>query len=1594
MTIEYRVLGSLEVTRGGAPVDLGSPRQRALLAFLLMRSNTVVSTDRLIDELWRDSAAKERQNALWVYISNLRSALEPNRKKRTDGTVLLTRSPGYVLRVEPGQLDAETFERQVSTVRATIETDPAEASLLAREALALWRGHAYEEFRYEIWAGDEIHRLEELRLQAIELRIEADLRHGAGTELIAELEALRREHPVREPFAEQLMLALYRSGRTVDALGVFRDVSSRLGQDLGIEPGQRLRRLEERIVTGDPMLEAPHAAHRATTGDGLTVRGYEIRGQIGEGTFGVVLRAYQPAIGREVAIKVIRPELANDPSFIRRFESEAQLVARLEHPHIVPLYDYWREPGAAYLVMRMMRGSTLESLLLESALDGPQAAIIVDQLSRALAAAHEKRVFHRDIKPANVLLDDDRNAYLSDFGVAIGGSSGGPPADVVRSTLDERYAPPETFAGDGVGPQTDIYGLAVVMAQALTGITAGYQQIRGGLPAGVVTVLDRATAPRPADRYPDVRAFGEDLVEALGRERPDLTSEPDAAVENPYKGLRSFSTADAGDFFGRDRVIDRLVGRLGDPGPNGRFIAVVGPSGSGKSSVVKAGLIPAVHGGAIPGASSWFVAQMTPGVRPFESLETALLSVAVSSPPSLLEMLHFDGIAATIDTVVPDEGHLLLVIDQFEEIFTLTDDEHRDRFIDQLVHLATDRHARVRVIITLRADFYDRPLRKRPLGELLRTGTELITPMSREELEQAIEGPAGRVGISIDHDVVHAMIDEAIDEPGALPLLQYTLTELFDRRSGSTISMAEHQEIGGVSGSLVRRADSILARLGHTAAETARQVFLRLVTIGEEGSSDTRRRALVSELRTIGDPEVVDTVLESFGRRRLLSFDRDPVSRSPTVEIAHESLLTEWGRFAHWIDDARDDLRLYRGLRVAVLEWEESGRDEGYLLTGARLARARAWAGETSISLSRAERDFVEFSVHRQDRLDEEEAQRVEETERARTRAARRTKQLSVVGVVSVVVAAIAGFAFDQRSDAVQARTDLDSMVTSLQLADESTSLLSIDPELSALLAVEAVKVTAPRGFATPDAIDAVHWSLHELGVTYPVDESTPAYVRRGPKGAVGVWGLPVDALTSLALDAVAPRSLTAAECERFAPDLPCPTAVTVGDTEVLGGIEAYASSASFSDVEVLIRSPMGDDEFGGVLRSLQPVADDLGISIRHESAFGPGGIVEEITTGGDGAVFMLAQPGFLPRAAQHHRLLDLSRFVDPDQLEAEFGTYLVSLSRLGTDGRWPSSEGPVFGVFGKGDVKSLIWINTERFEETSASALGTWDDFEQTVLELRSSELAPICFGLDSPGYDGWPGTDLIENWVLRSQGVEFYDDWVAHRVPFDHPAVIEAIAAVGRLFLSDGVIDGGAKGATRRGHTETPYDLWANPSASCVLAPGGSFLPTQLVAFGPDDVEPAAGVREFPVIDHEHSEAILGAGTLSIAVEDRPEVRAIMALMASREWGEPVMAEDAPAMIPLNARFDRDQIANPAFRIIHESVSSAVTSDSFRFDGSDQMPPEIGGDFGAFLEGMLRLFREGTVDNVDELAAEIAADIEATWAALESDDGPTTGP
>ena len=541
------------------------------------------------------------------------------------------------------------------------------------------------------------------------------------------------------------------------------------------------------------------------------------------------------------------------------------------------------------------------------------------------------------------------------------------------------------------------------------------------------------------------------------------------ALENPYKGLRAFQESDADDFFGREALTTRLLNRLRDDVELAHFLAVVGPSGSGKSSVVRAGLVPALRRGLLPDSQNWVLVEIIPGAHPLEELEAALLRVAVNPPSSLLPQLKEDqrGLLRAAKRVLPDDPskELVLVIDQFEEVFTLVQDEQaRSHFLDNIYTAVADPRSPVRVITTLRADFYDRPLLYSRPGELVRQRTEVVLPLAPDELERAIVRPAERVGVGLESNLLAAIVQDVSDQPGVLPLLQYALTELFELRERRLMTLSSYQASGGVTGALARRAEALYAEFSPVEREAARQLFLRLVTLGE-GEDDTRRRVRRAELASAApDESALDRVMELFGRYRLLTFDRDPITGGPTVEVAHEALLRTWGRLREWLDTSRESLRIHRRLLTAASEWTGSGRDSSFLAPGARLAQFETLAHEGSLALNSEERAYLEASVEERQRQIEVERQRQAQEVALQKRAANRLRWLTAVLAVSFLIAAgLSLFALSNQVEAESQRRRAEANTTqseALRLAAEAKTLLQTgnQPELTALLGIHSMQ--------------------------------------------------------------------------------------------------------------------------------------------------------------------------------------------------------------------------------------------------------------------------------------------------------------------------------------------------------------------------------------------------------------------------------------------------------------------------------------------------------------------------------------------------------
>jgi len=1072
------LLGPVAVAVNGVFVEVTSMRQRRLLASLALRADRLVSEDELIDRLWtdRDDQPANPRAALQTYVSRLRTQLGSD--------AIAHQPPGYVLRGTSVWLDSDLLETGLVRVDELHANGDSSAALdECDQMLSLVRGPVLGELADEEWARPDALRLEEMIVRAREARLRVSVDAGLP-DAISQLEGFVAAHPLREQAQEQLARALYADGRHAEALRRLSEYRRLLSEELGLEPGPAVAALERQILEHDPGLAVETVSR--------TIAGYRLGEQIASGSFGAVYRAEQPSVGREVAIKVVRPELANDPDFVRRFEAEAQTVARLEHPHIVPLYDYWRDHGGAYLVMRWIRGGSAEQKLVR---DGPwlldDVARLVNEVGAALAVAHQSGVIHRDVKPANILIDETGNSYLTDFGIAVDAS-----ADAtleLGSAGSPLYVAPELLSGGSPSIAADIYSLGIVLHELLTGrVPYGDSEsvevlsqrktrepvpsVRGDrpeLPEAVDAVIATATQREPGQRFASMgelvlafrHAVGGALVGAASTDSVIVQRPRQALTETlvglemrgvqPYKGLAAFTEADAEDFYGRGGLVDELVSHLDDS----RFLIVTGPSGSGKSSTVRAGLVPRMR------QRGMYVATIIPGAHPMDEVETALERLAIRSHGRLLPELLADerGLTRCVKRILPDdESELLLVIDQFEELFTLAAAEQRDGFLAALATAVDDPRSRLRVVGTLRADFYDRPLQHAAIAELVRANTAAVTTLTGAELEAAISRPAARVGVSVEPALVAELLREVGDEPAALPLLQYALTETFERRTRDVMDLAVYEAIGGISGALANRADEVANQLDR--AEEIRRLFTRLITLGE-GVEDTRRRVVRSEIGGVGG-EVID----AFGEARLLTFDHDPATREPTVEVAHEALIREWPRLRIWLTEDRDGLRLLRHLGQSAEEWISAGRPEEELYRGGRLEAAEDYAAQHEADLSDLEREYLTGSVAHRERELEEERLRIRRLRRLLATVAVVAAVALVAGVVAIQSRRLATERADEAQLALgeaersaqvaeqrrEQATVAEESAETRRLASEAGFRVQADRQVGLLLAVEA----------------------------------------------------------------------------------------------------------------------------------------------------------------------------------------------------------------------------------------------------------------------------------------------------------------------------------------------------------------------------------------------------------------------------------------------------------------------------------------------------------------------------------------------------------
>jgi WD40 repeat protein/energy-coupling factor transporter ATP-binding protein EcfA2 len=541
---------------------------------------------------------------------------------------------------------------------------------------------------------------------------------------------------------------------------------------------------------------------------------------------------------------------------------------------------------------------------------------------------------------------------------------------------------------------------------------------------------------------------------------------PDADLDEvvcPYRGLEAFGAEHAQFFYGRDSDIEHLLSKI----QHNRFLAVLGASGSGKSSVVLAGLLPRLQAGALPGSENWKVQVLRPGVDPLKALADAatLLSAHQSVNKTLDELASdprtLDGVSGLILAQDRSAQRVVWVVDQAEELFTQCSDvAKRAQFLANLVHVSTVEGGRAMVVLTMRADFYANCAEYRDFARLLESNQYLVGPLDEAGLRRAIVQPAGDLGRTFETGLVETILDDVRQQPGGLPLLQYALRELWQRQVGRVLTLRGYRDAGGVAGALAKRADAVYQGLTGEEQRVARTTLLQL-TQPQEGMDATRRRATLRQLVPSETMRpVVEQVVQQLVAARLLTTDRQ--ANDEWVDVAHESLIRNWETLHQWVEEDREGLRLLHKLQDASEEWRGRGQTDDELWGGARLAQALEWQPQHEDMLSDDVRAFIDASVAKRDHRERAERAQVEQRLRDARDISRANRflrlWLAVAVIIGIVAVSATVFALQQKStadvNALQADQQRQGRVTEL-LAAEALDRLD-QRDLSLLLSVEA----------------------------------------------------------------------------------------------------------------------------------------------------------------------------------------------------------------------------------------------------------------------------------------------------------------------------------------------------------------------------------------------------------------------------------------------------------------------------------------------------------------------------------------------------------
>lgn len=685
---------------------------------------------------------------------------------------------------------------------------------------------------------------------------------------------------------------------------------------------------------------------------------YEIRSRLGKGGMGEVWHAYDLKLRVDVGLKSLRIDLHNVHDPVEALRREVRSAREVISPNVCRIFDLVVEDGRELISMEYIDGMTLMAMLRHKGpLELRQAQDIAAQFLAGLEAIHQVGLVHRDLKPENIMITRAGRVVVMDFGIAklasqVGGTVAGTPP----------YMSPEQLSGKKVDARSDVFSAGVVLAEMIHPEGNLTHEIRQRIYEAVrrdpmqltdgpwKAVVARAVAMDPADRFASAGALSRALEEA--------TLHVETAEERkPYPGLSSFTADDAQYFFGREPEVETVIRKLQQL----HMMALIGASGAGKTSFLRAGLIPALPAG-------WRYIFCAPGDSPFLNLGQALVPELSGDTEAMQKILRFDdpGVALwLLSRWRKKHTEVVLIIDRFEELFTLNGPEVQSRFAELITAAALEPD--VRVLLSMRDDFLLRCHDHESLAPIFSELTPLGA-LTGPALRRALVQPGLKCGYRYeDEALVDEILSDVEKERGALPLMAFAAARLWEKRDrqAGLLTREAYKSIGGVAGALAQHAESTMERIGTERQPIVREMFRNLIT-----AENTRAARDTEELLSVfPEKAVAETVLRSLIDARLFtSFEAPAVEGARPrrrVEIIHESLLSAWPRLVRWQTQDADSAQLRDQLRQASQLWEQRSRSEDLLWTGAAFLEFQAWRQRYSGGLTTTEDAFAQAMTRR-----------------------------------------------------------------------------------------------------------------------------------------------------------------------------------------------------------------------------------------------------------------------------------------------------------------------------------------------------------------------------------------------------------------------------------------------------------------------------------------------------------------------------------------------------------------------------------------------------------------------------------------------------